>query len=212
MVENKIQLDSPGYVIYDYIRVYDDVMNPKVLNKLFLYAKNKPSFCRTKESFITNNLEGNFKNHEVRKSTSEPLAAYGDISMTGVILCNYLMSYLTFHAQDYMNNHSIIFDNNRPQSVLINQIELLRYKKTEYFQIHVDSGSTAMRTLSFIFMINDDYEGGKLKFILPTNKNKEMEIKPKSNRLIIFPSNFMFPHVVEPVKNGERYTVVAWAL
>tara|TARA_Y100001937_G_scaffold101758_1_gene139707 strand:+ start:7088 stop:7714 length:627 start_codon:yes stop_codon:yes gene_type:complete len=206
MVKDKIQLDSPGYIIYDYVRIYDDVMNPSILHKLFLYAKNRPSFCNEKQSSITNTKKGNFKNNQIRKSTSEGFAAYGVDSMTSVVLCNYLMSYFSSHAEHYMNN----FLNNISDSVLINQIELIRYKETEYFKPHIDSSATAMRTLSFIFMINEDYEGGELKFLLPTNKNKEMEIKPKSNRLIIFPSNFMFPHVVKPVKKGERFTVVAW--
>ena len=35
------------------------------------------------------------------------------------------------------------------------------------------------------------------------------EIVP--NRLIIWPSNFLFPHSVLPVTKGLRYSVVAWA-
>ena len=37
-----------------------------------------------------------------------------------------------------------------------------------------------------------------------------METKP--GHVVIWPSNFMYPHAVEPVKKGIRYSVVSWAL
>lgn len=39
MVENKIQLNSYGDSINDYIRVYDKAFHPSILNKLHMYAK-----------------------------------------------------------------------------------------------------------------------------------------------------------------------------
>ena len=32
------------------------------------------------------------------------------------------------------------------------------------------------------------------------------------NRMIIWPSTFLYPHTVKPVTKGTRYSVVAWAL
>jgi len=32
------------------------------------------------------------------------------------------------------------------------------------------------------------------------------------NRMLIWPSNFMYPHLVKPVTKGIRYSVVSWAL
>ena len=67
------------------------------------------------------------------------------------------------------------------------------------------------RIYSCVFLINDDYEGGELAFKYPKS-DEILKVEKKKNRLIIFPSNFLYPHTVLPVTKGERYSVVAWAL
>lgn len=58
--------------------------------------------------------------------------------------------------------------------------------------------------LSIVGSLNDDYEGGE--FIM-FNKKK---IKLKCGDLIIFPSNFLYPHKVNIIKKGTRYSYVSW--
>jgi predicted 2-oxoglutarate/Fe(II)-dependent dioxygenase YbiX len=65
--------------------------------------------------------------------------------------------------------------------------------------------------MSCILLLNNDYEGGNLCFRNP-DKSGEWEVEVKPNRMIIWPSCFMFPHTVKPVTKGTRYSVVAWAL
>jgi predicted 2-oxoglutarate/Fe(II)-dependent dioxygenase YbiX len=38
----------------------------------------------------------------------------------------------------------------------------------------------------------------------------DYEIKFKAGDLIIFPSIFLYPHLVKPVKKGTRYSFVSW--
>ena len=59
--------------------------------------------------------------------------------------------------------------------------------------------------LSVVGVLNDDFEGGE--FIL----FKDYEIKFKQGDIVIFPSNFMFPHKVKPVTKGIRYSIINWA-
>ena len=59
-------------------------------------------------------------------------------------------------------------------------------------------------------MLNNDYEGGNLCF-KDNITNNETVIDTKPNRLIIWPSNFLFPHSVRPTNKGTRYSIVAWA-
>jgi predicted 2-oxoglutarate/Fe(II)-dependent dioxygenase YbiX len=59
--------------------------------------------------------------------------------------------------------------------------------------------------------LNNDYEGGKIVFANP-DLSGQFEIDVVPNRLIVWPSNFLFPHRVNPVTKGVRYSVVAWAL
>ena len=64
--------------------------------------------------------------------------------------------------------------------------------------------------LSAIFFLNDDYEGGELTFKNTFDDTVE-EVEKKAGSIVIWPSNFLFPHAVKPVTSGERFTVVAWA-
>jgi predicted 2-oxoglutarate/Fe(II)-dependent dioxygenase YbiX len=40
--------------------------------------------------------------------------------------------------------------------------------------------------------------------------DEEIKINPIPGSLVIWPSNFLFPHKVNPLKFGKRFTVVAW--
>lgn len=93
----------------------------------------------------------------------------------------------------------------------VNDIQLLKYEEGGFYTWHVDHAGDVPRTISCILFLNDDYEGGELMFQDPQGKN-EILIKPKSSRLVVWPSNFMFPHTVKPVKKGLRYSIVAWGI
>jgi len=58
--------------------------------------------------------------------------------------------------------------------------------------------------LSIVGSLNNDYKGGE--FIMFKNKRIEMN----SGDLIIFPSNFLYPHKVNLVTEGTRYSYVSW--
>jgi len=86
-----------------------------------------------------------------------------------------------------------------------------RYENKEKMALHCDHISDlfdgqrkGIPTLSILGLLNEDYEGGE--FIMFDN----YEIKLKQGDLMIFPSNFLYPHKVEPVKKGVRYSYVSW--
>lgn len=59
--------------------------------------------------------------------------------------------------------------------------------------------------LSCLTLLNADYSGGD--FVL-----WEDEVVPMgTGTTIVFPSNFLFPHRVEPVLSGLRYSCISWA-
>jgi|TARA_R100001460_G_scaffold9758_2_gene23191 predicted transport protein len=91
-------------------------------------------------------------------------------------------------------------------------IRFNRYKKNQIMSKHWDAITTLFEgekkgvpTLSIVGALNDDYEGGE--FIMFDN----YEIKFKPGDIIIFPSTFLYPHLVKPVKKGIRYSFVCWA-
>ena len=57
--------------------------------------------------------------------------------------------------------------------------------------------------LSVLGVLNDDYEGGEFYLI-------DEKTDLSKGDIIIFPSNFMYPHKVEPVTKGTRYSYISW--
>lgn len=88
--------------------------------------------------------------------------------------------------------------------------QLLRYPAGGHFHEHVDvaPGSIAVpgqRQLSALLYLNDDYEGGELDF-----PRQGLRYNPKAGAMILFPSNFCFPHASLPVQRGTKYVVATW--
>ena len=93
----------------------------------------------------------------------------------------------------------------------ITPIRLNKYGKGRDMTEHYDHISSIFKgtdrgipILSIIGLLNDDFEGGELYI-----NNKPVDFK--KGDILIFPSNFMYPHEVKPITKGERYSYVAWA-
>ena len=86
-----------------------------------------------------------------------------------------------------------------------------RYSKGGFMSEHTDNIHHSHKQRygfphgSILFFLNDDYEGGE--FIVADNI-----YKPKKNSSIIFPSNFMFPHSVNKIEEGTRYSIITWLM
>jgi len=91
------------------------------------------------------------------------------------------------------------------------QIRYNKYTENKKMALHCDHIQSifdgerkGIPILSCLGVLNDDYEGGE--FIM----FDDYKIKLKQGDLLIFPSNFMYPHKVEPVKKGVRYSYISW--
>ena len=58
---------------------------------------------------------------------------------------------------------------------------------------------------SLLFFLNEGYKGGEVVIA-------DTVYKPKRNSAIIFPSNFMFPHYVNKIQKGTRYSIITWLM
>ncbi len=90
-------------------------------------------------------------------------------------------------------------------------IKFIRYYPGQTMQSHCDhirymfdGERRGVPILYIIGILNDDYEGGE--FIMFEDK----KIETKKGDLLIFPSNFLYPHKVTPVTKGVRYSYVSW--
>ena len=93
----------------------------------------------------------------------------------------------------------------------LNQIDLLKYEVGGKYEIHTDHSHQTQRTLTFILNLNEDYDGGD--FVFYNQDNTEMKrVNCKTATCIMFPSNFQYPHRIEPITKGTRYSIVAWLI
>ena len=67
-----------------------------------------------------------------------------------------------------------------------------------------DGEKKGIPMLSVLGVLNDDYKGGE--FIM----FDDTEIKFDKGDVLVFPSLFLYPHKVEPVKSGTRYSYISW--
>lgn len=79
----------------------------------------------------------------------------------------------------------------------------IKYEPGNHFMEHHDHSFSYNCTVSLVAYVNDDYEGGELYFRL-----QNLNIKPKAGDLVIFPSNFVYPHQAKPVISGTKYSIV----
>jgi hypothetical protein len=200
--------------IKNFIKIYDDVLPWNVLSNLIRFA-NVSNF---KETEVGGGDERR-TDFNVRRTYTLPLSNQDNSltqanwlsnlnnSMTNVHWFNLLYFYFNKNLKQYKFDNNIIeYDYKH-----IFDIEILKYENTGFYTWHTDHFAAIPRTMSCILLLNNDYEGGNLCFRNPDGSG-EWEVEVKPNRMIIWPSNFLYPHTVKPVTKGKRYSVVAWAL
>lgn len=79
--------------------------------------------------------------------------------------------------------------------------------KTHHDHIHglFDGERKGIPVLSIVGLLNHEYEGGDFVFF------KDYNIKLRRGDILIFPSLFIFPHRVDKITKGTRYSFVSWA-
>jgi len=101
--------------------------------------------------------------------------------------------------------------NNLPGWSGFSKIRFNRYDKDQIMSKHIDhivnlfpGNPKGIPILSILSLLNDNYQGGE--FIM----FEDYEIKLKAGDLLIFPSVFLYPHLVKPITKGIRYSFVSW--
>lgn len=83
--------------------------------------------------------------------------------------------------------------------------DLLKYDTGDYYKEHVDSYITEPRLISCSLALNDNFEGGEFGFF-----GNSLKYRLSKGDAIMFPSNFMYPHEVNTVTKGTRYSIITW--
>ena len=78
--------------------------------------------------------------------------------------------------------------------------------REHYDHIHslFDGERKGIPIVSIVANLNEDYEGAEFYC-------RGKEIPLKTGDILLFPSNFMYPHEVKEATKGTRYSFVSWA-
>jgi hypothetical protein len=181
----------------DYVKIYDNFLDL--------------DFCKT----IVQELETNsWEKHSFYQAQNQSFISYEDDlfisysnSENGVQVNNKIWSTIEQYVlKDFSFCSQWNNGWNGYSRVRFNKYEVGTKMKLHCDHIHsmFDGERKGIPTLSILGALNDDYEGGELVFW----ESEKIELKAGS--IMIFPSNFMYPHRVDTVTKGTRYSYVSW--
>jgi hypothetical protein len=192
--------------IKDYVKIYDDILRYETLSNFIKWINTQENFedARIGQGY-------GFVNKKIR-SVKNLFLTENNNSLTNVHWYNVLSKIFKIYFDKYVtdNNFSV---STRPFAFKNEcDVTVLKYEaETEdHYDVHVDQGGMHnTRLMSFIFLLNNDYEGGEICFC-DSDESERFTIQTKANRLVMWPSNFLFPHKIKKVVKGKRYSVVSW--
>ena len=125
---------------------------------------------------------------------------------------NKITPYLVKALDKYQEKHSVPGDKTQgPWLTKFSPIRFNRYvvgtmMREHYDHIHsiFDGKMKGVPIVSIVANLNEDYEGSEFYC-------RGKEIKIKTGDILLFPSNFMYPHEVKEATKGVRYSFVSWA-
>jgi predicted 2-oxoglutarate/Fe(II)-dependent dioxygenase YbiX len=177
----------------DYIQIFDNILDPifcqELINEYFYDKWEKATTrsghnpaVRSCSGICISDNESLDKNYEARYNIVNTI-----FNATTECLEKYSTIFKYFHVDQNTG------------------FDLLKYEKNQFYKQHVDTFIRSPRSLTASYFLNSDYEGGYMNFF-----DRQIQIKPKVGSVLMFPSNFMYPHEVSLITKGIRYSIVTW--
>jgi len=181
----------------DYVRIYDDFLDK--------------DFCKEVVEELQSN---NWQKHAFYRAATQDSISYDDDlsvsysnSVNGELINKKIWSAIEQYViKDFSFIHKWNNGWNGYSQVRFNKYETGTKMALHCDHIHsmFDGNRKGIPILSVLGALNDDYEGGELWMW----ESEKIELKAGS--IMIFPSNFMYPHRVDTVTKGTRYSYVSW--
>lgn len=174
--------------IKHFVRTYNVV--PKEVCETIIQAYDAD------EEWKTHNWYNNVADEKKSFHSKELDVLYNkDLDILKPCMLNALQNYYTdLGLTNLVSNHSNIRLNKYGTGKIMSEhFDLIRRNKQDGIPV-----------LTFLGLLNDNFDGGQ--FLL----NKEV-IEFKQGDIIVFPSTFLYPHKVDEVTRGTRYSFVSWA-
>ena len=170
----------------DFVKCYENLIDPKLCDKIV----NREDMTFNRASTGSKGLRNPDRNCYVK--TLEDEFSDDIFKIVSKALKLYSQEEADFHTGDTTEDTGY-------QHLLY-----LGSEKGEYRE-HTDHADLFQRVLSCSLILNDDYEGGDFSFF-----RGEYIIPKKAGSVVVFPSNFCFPHAITPVTKGNRHAIITW--
>jgi hypothetical protein len=186
------------YDLRQYVKLYDGFLDPPMCN---FAVSDLIARAQWKDHQFYNS-----QTKELNSTENELSVSYSDIPIRNII-----NERLWFALERYILNDFAKFNWWNKWNGYA-PVRFNRYSENTDMKLHCDhihslfdGKRQGVPILSMVGLLNDDFEGGE--FIM-----WDGEVIPMSaGSLLIFPSNFMFPHRVNSVTAGTRYSFVSWS-
>ena len=182
-----------------YLKIYSDWLTPEVCEETVDELEKVEGQFQTHEFYDYQNNSHHSYEHELAVTWSD------------VKYKNYIMKRIWDGLQRY-HQELVASGCNWYQSWKgYTEVRFNRYRENTQMKLHCDhihsmfdGQRKGIPTLTILGGLNGGYEGGDLVFW------EDTPITLKSGEIMIFPSNFLYPHRVDLVTKGTRYSYVSW--
>lgn len=199
IIESKPEIKTPSSTskksLDDYIFTLDNVVSDELCDRILEEYRNCDFWIPT--SIGSGNIDDQIRNCDTI-NISENIVLQKNFDVRKKIDEDFYVC-----ASTAINEYRKLFPN--VASEIDTGYGLLRYKEGQFYVQHTDSFKNQQRSVSCSFLLNDDYDGGEFAFF-----DREIIIKGSKGSIVMFPSNFMFPHEIMPVISGIRYSIITW--
>lgn len=172
-----------------------------------IYNINNDEACKKIISEIENT---NWSKHAYNNPITNENTTYDDdleISYQDKSIEKFLTDFINKCVSDYIKNYSFMpFPLQELSRIRFNKYDVGTNMKFHHDHIHTlfDGEKKGVPVITVLGLLNDDFEGGD--FLMFDGEKVNLE----AGDIIVFPSNFLYPHAVTTVTKGTRYSFVSW--
>ena len=182
----------------NYVGIFDDAISSNICSSLVNESINFDWKLFSWTAVSNRNLTYAPNKYEVGCDTCEI------IPPKFKLILHPLISELT---EKYINNYA----QNVGSTMGFTPVKLNRYNTGTHLEKHIDhihsifdGQKKGIPIFSIVGLLNEDFEGGE--FVLWD----DYVVPLKTGTVIIFPSNFLYPHKVNKITKGIRHSFVSW--
>jgi predicted 2-oxoglutarate/Fe(II)-dependent dioxygenase YbiX len=172
-----------------------------------IYSVNNLEICK---NLITKIDKLQWEKHKYSDPLTNKITTYEDdleITYEDDIHKNQLSEVINSCVNDYLLKIAPIkFPLQKICPVRFNRYKVGSNMKMHHDHIHTlfDGETKGVPILTILGLLNDEFEGGD--FLMFDGKKLNLS----AGDIVIFPSNFLYPHAVTTITKGTRYSFVAW--